>query len=99
MGADWLVVAVVGVCGCGVLLGCVVVVVSVMTDCQTRGCFMPAAVPHSRYCPVHALQVQRVRAYMTEAESELASKPTHTPTDSRIHILSTLREWLRRARK
>ena len=55
-----------------------------MTDCQTRGCFMPAAVPHSRYCPVHALQVQRVRAYMTEAESDTTSKPTLPTTDTRI---------------
>ena len=61
-----------------------------MTDCAMSACFTPA-VPRSQWCSTHSLQVQRVRGYMAEAESELTSKPSHTPTDSRIFILSTLR--------
>ena len=47
-----------------------------MIDCATQGCFTPA-VPRSRWCSAHALQLQRVRGYMTEAE--IGSSPT-TPT-------------------
>lgn len=69
-----------------------------MIDCATKGCFTPA-VPRSLYCSTHSLQLQRVRAYMTEAETDMTSKPTLPTTDTRIHILSTLREWLTRARQ
>ena len=69
-----------------------------VNDCQIRECFTPA-VPHSQWCSAHALQLQRVRGYMKEAEGELTSKPTLSATDTRIHILSTLREWLTRARQ
>jgi len=69
-----------------------------MTDCATKGCFT-LAVPRSRHCSAHSLQLQRVRAYMTEAETDVTSKPTLPTTDTRIHILSTLREWLTRARQ
>ena len=66
-----------------------------MLDCQMKECFTPA-VPYSQWCSAHSLQVQRVRGYMAESGSDMTSKPAHTPTDSRIHILSTLREWLTR---
>jgi hypothetical protein len=69
-----------------------------MTDCAFKECFT-TAVPRSQWCSNHSLQVQRVRGYMAEAEGEMTSKPTHTPTDSRIFILSTLRDWLARARR
>ena len=69
-----------------------------MTDCAMKECFTPA-VPRSPYCAPHTLMRQRVRGYMTEAESEPTSKPTLPTTDTRIHILSTLREWLRRVRR
>lgn len=69
-----------------------------MTDCAFKACFTPA-VPRSLYCSAHALQLQRVRAYMTEAETDMTSKPTLPTTDSRNHILSTLWEWLARARQ
>jgi hypothetical protein len=68
-----------------------------MTDCTMKGCFTPA-VPRSRWCSAHSLQLQRVRSYMTEAETDMTTKPTLPTTDARIHILSTLRDWLRRAR-
>ena len=71
---------------------------TLMIDCAFKECFTPA-VPRSQWCSAHALQVQRVRAYMTEAESDMTSKPTHTPTDPRKFILSTLRDWLQRARR
>ena len=67
-----------------------------MIDCATQGCFVPA-VPRSRWCSAHALQLQRVHTYMTEAE--MGSSPTTPTTDSRIHTLSTLRTWLTRARQ
>ena len=66
-----------------------------MTDCAMPTCFTPA-VPRSQWCSAHSLQVQRVRGYMKEAEGEMTSKPTLPTTDSRIYILSTLREWLMR---
>ncbi len=69
-----------------------------MTDCAIQACFTPA-VPRSQWCSFHALMRQRVRAYMTEAESDTTSKPTLPTTDTRIHSLSTLRQWLRRARR
>ena len=69
-----------------------------MTDCTMSACFTPA-VPRSQWCSAHSLQIQRVRGYMTEAESDMTSKPTHTPTDPRKFILSTLCEWLQRARR
>jgi hypothetical protein len=62
-----------------------------MTDCALKGCFTPA-VPRSQWCSAHSLQLQRVRGYMTEAETNTTSKPTLPTTDTRIHILSTLRE-------
>ena len=68
-----------------------------MTDCATQGCFTPA-VPRSHWCSTHSLMQQRVRGYMEEAETDVTSKPTLPTTDTRIHILSTLREWLTRAR-
>ncbi|KKL44664.1 hypothetical protein LCGC14_2363390, partial [marine sediment metagenome] len=61
----------------------------------TQGCFTPA-VPCSRWCSAHSLQLQRVRSYMTEVESDMTSKPSSPTTDSRT--LSTLRAWLTRAR-
>ena len=67
-----------------------------MNDCAFKACFTPA-VPRSQWCSLHALMRQRVRAYMTEAETDVSSKPTLPTTDSRIHILSTLRDWLTRA--
>jgi hypothetical protein len=69
-----------------------------MTDCAIKGCFTPA-VPRSSMCSSHSLMHQRVRSYMAEAESERTYKPTLPTTDTRIHILSTLREWLKRARQ
>jgi hypothetical protein len=69
-----------------------------MTDCAMPTCFTPA-VPRSQWCSAHSLMRQRVRAYMTEAESDTTSKPTLPTTDTRIHILSTLREWLTRIRQ
>ena len=69
-----------------------------MMDCATKGCFTPA-VPRSRWCSAHSLQLQRVHAYMTEAETDVTSKPTLSTTDSSIHIRSTLRKWPARARQ
>ena len=69
-----------------------------VNDCATQGCFTPA-VPRSRWCSAHALQLQRVHSYMSEAETDVMSKPACPTTDSRIHILSTLRTWLTRARQ
>ena len=69
-----------------------------MKDCAMLACFTPA-VPRSQWCSAHSLQIQRVRGYMKEAEGELTSQPSHTPKDSRIFTLSTLREWLQRARR
>ena len=69
-----------------------------VNDCAFKACFTPA-VPRSRWCSAHALQLQRVHAYMTEAETDMTSKPTLPTNDSRIHILSTLRDWLTRARQ
>ena len=69
-----------------------------MTDCAFKACFTPA-VPRSRWCSAHSLQLQRVRSYMSEAEIDVMSKPTLPTTDSRIHIRSTLRKWLTRARQ
>ena len=69
-----------------------------MIDCATKGCFT-SAVPRSQWCSAHSLQLQRVRGYMTEAETDVTSKPTLPTTDTSIHILSTLREWLTRARR
>jgi len=66
-----------------------------MLDCQMKECFTPAVL-RSQWCSAHSLQLQRVRGYMKEAESDMTSKPTPPTTDSRIHILSTLREWLTR---
>ena len=69
-----------------------------MTDCAMPSCFTPA-VPRSQWCSTHSLQVQRVRGYMSEAEADMTSKSSLPTTDSRIHILSTLRDWLTRARR
>jgi len=69
-----------------------------MNDCATKGCFT-LAVPRSRYCSAHSLQLQRVRAYMTEGEADSTSRPATTTTDTRRHILSTMRDWLTRARQ
>lgn len=69
-----------------------------IVDCAFKGCFTPA-VPRSQWCSAHSLMRQRVRSYMKEAEREETYKPTLPTTDTRIHILSTLREWLQRARK
>ena len=68
-----------------------------MIDCTFKDCFTPA-VPCSLYCSTHSLQLQRVRSYMTEAEIDMTSKPTLHTTDNRISLLSTLREWVARAR-
>lgn len=69
-----------------------------MIDCAFKECFTPA-VPRSPFCSAHSIMHQRVRAYMAEAESDTTSKPTLPTTDTRIHILSTLRDWLTRARR
>ena len=69
-----------------------------MTDCAMPTCFTPA-VPRSQWCSAHSLQVQRVRGYMKEAETDMTSKPIPPTTDSCIYILSTLRKWLTRARQ
>ncbi len=69
-----------------------------MIDCAFKACFTPA-VPRSQWCSAHALQLQRVRSYMSEAETDATSKPSLPTTDPRIYILSTLRKWVTRARQ